>query len=100
MQRQNTDCVLVIDGSELVGIITAFDILHKVAGTNEDLNAITCAHVMTQDPVCLREDDDMAVALHKMATGEFRHIPLVENGVPVRVVSVADVFHHLSPHLT
>ncbi len=99
MQREGTDCVLVVEGDDLAGIITSWDILHKVAGPKEDLNAVTCAQIMTRDPVVLREDDNLAVALNKMAIGAFRHIPLVANGKPVSLVSVTEVFRYLSPHL-
>jgi CBS domain-containing protein len=99
MQNANTDCVLVMSGAELAGIITPWDILHKVAGPNEDLNAVTCGQVMTADPVFLREDDDVAVAINKMSIGGFRHIPLLQGGTPVAVVSIRDVFRHLAPHL-
>ncbi len=99
MQSQETDCVLVMRGAVLVGIITPWDILHKVAGAREDLNAVTCGDVMTADPVCLRDDDDVAVALNKMSTGEFRHIPLLQLDTPTTVVTISDVFRHIAPHL-
>jgi CBS domain-containing protein len=99
MQNANTDCVLVMSAAQLAGIITPWDILHKVAGPNEDLNAVTCGQVMTADPVFLREDDDVAVAINKMSIGGFRHIPLLQGGTPVAVVSIRDVFRHLAPHL-
>jgi CBS domain-containing protein len=99
MQRGNSDCVLVLDGNRLAGIITTWDIVHKVAGPKEDLNAVTCQEVMTKDPILLREDDDIAVAINKMATGEFRHIPLVESGTSRRVLSASDLFRYLGPHL-
>ena len=35
--------------------------------------------LMTPDPVVLRHDDTTAIALHKMAVGGFRHIPIVED---------------------
>ena len=99
MQNADTSCVLVMDKGELAGIITSWDILHKVAGPREDLNAVTCRQIMTADPVVLREDDTVAVAVNKMSHGGFRHIPLVESGVPSRVFSTAEIFHHLAPHL-
>jgi len=43
----------------------------------------------------LRHDDTLAVAIHKMAIGEFRHIPIVEDGRPIGVVAAADIFRHL-----
>jgi CBS domain-containing protein len=100
MQREASDCVLVLEGEDLVGILTTWDILHKVAGPKEDLNAVTCGEIMTKDPVFLRDEDDIAVAINKMATGEFRHIPLLENGRVRRVISAGDLFRYVSPHLT
>jgi CBS domain-containing protein len=99
MQNSDTDCVLVMSGTHLAGIITPWDILHKVAGQHEDLNAVTCGQVMTADPVFLRDDDDVAVAINKMSIGGFRHIPLLQAGTPTAVVSIRDLFKHISPHL-
>ncbi len=99
MQNSDTDCVLVMSGSRLDGIITPWDILHKVAGPDEDLNAVSCGQVMTADPVFLRDDDDIAVAINKMSVGGFRHIPLLQGGIPTAVVSIRDVFRRISPHL-
>jgi CBS domain-containing protein len=99
MQNSDTDCVLVMNGTKLAGIITPWDILHKVAGPNEDLNAVTCGEIMTADPVFLRDDDDIAVAINKMSVGGFRHIPLLQGGTPLAVVSIRDVFRHISPFL-
>jgi CBS domain-containing protein len=100
MQNADTDCLLVMHGTHLAGIITPWDILHKVAGPNEDLNAVTCGEIMTADPVFLRDNDDIAVALNKMSVGGFRHIPLLQGGTPTAVVSIRDVFKHIAPHLT
>lgn len=99
MQNSDTDCVLVMSGNQLAGIITPWDILHKVAGPTEDLNAVTCGQVMTADPVFLRDEDDVAVALNKMSVGGFRHIPLLQGGTPTAVVGIRDVFRHVAPHL-
>ncbi len=99
MQHTDTNCVLVMDGSHLAGIITPWDILHKVAGPNEDLNAVPCRQIMTKDPVFLRDNDDIAVAINKMSIGGFRHIPLLQGDTPVAVVSIGDVFRHIAHHL-
>jgi CBS domain-containing protein len=54
---------------------------------------------MTRDPVVLRHDDPIAVAIHKMAIGGFRHIPIVDDGRPTGVVTAKDVFRHLADTL-
>jgi CBS domain-containing protein len=99
MQQQETGCVLVIDGGELMGIITGRDILYKVAGATEDLTAVTSRQVMTSDPQCLHEEDSIALALNLMASGDFRHVPILRDDKPVSVIDVNDVFRFISPHL-
>ncbi len=96
MQRRETGCVLVHDGDQLVGILTERDVLLKAAGDRVDLNAVAVREIMTPDPVLLREEDTLAVALHKMSVGGFRHIPLVRDNRVRRVVSIQDVFSHVS----
>jgi len=96
MQRGAQGCVVVKKGDKLVGILTERDVLLKAAGDNVDLNALTAAELMTPDPVALRAEDSLATALHKMSVGEFRRIPLVENGRVTKVVSIRDVFRHVS----
>lgn len=95
MQSRNCECILVTDDGELAGILTEQDILLKTAGDKVDLNAVAVEEIMTPDPVILREDDTLAVALHKMSIGGFRHIPLEKDGRATRVVSIQDVFRHV-----
>lgn len=96
MQQRRADCVLVKEGERLAGILTERDVLLKAAGEKVDLIAVTVGQVMTRDPVVLQEDDTLAVALHKMSLGEFRHIPLRIGGRVTRVVSIQDLFRHVS----
>jgi CBS domain-containing protein len=69
----------------------------RAAGTR--LDAFHVRDFMTPDPVVLRHDDPIAIAIHKMAVGGFRHIPIVEDGRPTGVVTARDVFHHLAETL-
>jgi CBS domain-containing protein len=94
MHRDAADCVLVLDDGRLVGIFTDRDAVLKVAG--RPLDSLRVGDLMTHDPVVLRHDDPIAVAIHKMAVGGFRHIPIVEDGRPIGVVSARDVFAHLA----
>jgi CBS domain-containing protein len=97
MHEAGTDCVLVLAGERLVGIFTDRDAVVKAAGKR--LEAFHVRDFMTPDPVVLRHDDPIAVAIHKMAIGGFRHIPIVEDGRPTGVVTARDVFHHLATAL-
>lgn len=97
MRADAIDCLLVTEGGTLVGIFTDRDAILKVAGKPHADQ--TMADVMTHDPVVLRSGDPVAVAINKMAVGGFRHVPIVNDGVPVAVVSARDVFRHLATDL-
>jgi len=97
MQREETDCVLVMDGERLVGVFTDRDAVLKVAGLASGPVAIR--DVMTPDPVILRDDDSVAIAIHKMAVGGFRHVPIIRDGRPTGVISAKVIFQHLAERL-
>jgi CBS domain-containing protein len=93
MHADGIDCVLVAEDGRLVGIFTDRDAVLKVAGL--PVARRTLGDLMTRDPVVLRHDETIAVAINKMAVGGFRHIPIVEDGRPTGVVTARDVFRHL-----
>lgn len=94
MHDAGADCVLVVAADRLVGIFTDRDAVVKLAG--RPIDGLLVRDYMTPDPVVLRHDDPIAVAIHKMAIGGFRHIPILQDGRPTGVVSARDVFHHLA----
>ncbi len=97
MQADGADCLLVTEAGALVGIFTDRDAILKVAGRPSA--GLTIGDVMTPDPVILRSGDPVAVAIHKMAVGGFRHVPIVDRGEATGVVSARDVFRHLAAGL-
>ncbi len=80
--------VLIVEGDSLSGIFTERDVLKKVAGRPGSLDA-PVAEYMTTDPVILREGETIAIALHKMADGGFRHVPMGKDA-GYSVVSASD----------
>ena len=98
MQAESLDCVLVTDDGRLIGIFTDRDAVLKVAGGKADMRT-PIGELMTPDPVILRRDDPIAVAINKMAVGGFRHVPILDRGHPVSVVSARDVFRHIAQRL-
>lgn len=97
MQDTDMEAVLVTEDDRLVGILTERDVLLKLSDERTDLNAVRVADIMTPDPVVLRLEDSLAVAVNKMAVGGFRHIPLVDqHDRPVGLVSARQVFAHVS----
>jgi CBS domain-containing protein len=82
--------VAVVDAGKVVGIFTERDVLKKIAAHPKLLAEPVSSH-MTPDPVILREDDTMAYAHNKMGDGGFRHIPVVQNGNLIGMLSGRDI---------
>jgi CBS domain-containing protein len=93
MQHAGAGCLIVEEGGTIRGILSERDLVTKLDGAS--LDGTTVADLMTADPVVLRPDDSIAVAINKMAVGGFRHIPLVVDGRATGIVSARDVFRHI-----
>ncbi len=95
---KNIGAVLVVDGGDKVlGIFSERDVLTKVAGIRDDA-ALTVGDVMTPGAsvAVVGPDHTLAFALHQMDVGGYRHIPVVEDGRPVGMVSVRDMLRHIT----
>ncbi|MFL5243343.1 MAG: cyclic nucleotide-binding/CBS domain-containing protein [Gemmataceae bacterium] len=97
MLKHDIGALLVIDtAGKLLGIFSERDLLAKVAGLEIDY-AVTPVHAyMTKNPETVSASDSLAFALHKMDVGGYRHMPVVEEGRPVAVVSVRDMLRHIT----
>ena len=96
MKKGKVGAVLVVYRGTLVGIFTERDALFRVIARNLDPSATPLSRVMTPHPVTVTPDETFGYALLLMYENGFRHVPVVENGRPVGVVSAR---HALDPDL-
>jgi CBS domain-containing protein len=96
MRQHNIGALMVVDDGELVGIFTERDALYRVIAEGRDPKIIRLAAVMTRDPATIHPDKPFADALHLMHTSGFRHVPVVENGCAIGMISARDA---LGPEL-
>lgn len=90
MREKHVGSVLVVDDHEhLIGIFTGRDAV-KALAKGGNAGAVTLEKAMTSHPVTIRPEDKAIDALRAMNDGGFRHIPVVEHGRIVGVVSRAD----------
>jgi len=90
MQRNRVGAMMVVEDSKLIGIFTERDALFRVLAEGRDLHTTRVADVMTRDPQSIHPDKQFADALQLMHTGRFRHLPVVENGCAIGMVSASD----------
>jgi CBS domain-containing protein len=75
---------------QLIGILTERDIVAALA-EGADPKTTTVAEYMTDRPVTVAPDDDLALAAHRMAELGVRHLPVVDRHRLVGVLSIRDL---------
>jgi CBS domain-containing protein len=96
MKARKIGAIMVVEQSRLCGMFTERDALFRVLGQGRDPQKTLLRDVMTPDPETITRDRPFGHALHIMYEGGFRHVPVVEDGAPVGMVSARDV---LGPEL-
>ena len=91
MREHHIGAVLVVEASgKLAGIFTERDALFRVVAEGRDVKTTRLADVMTRNPQTVKPDQPFSVAMQMMYGGKFRHVPVVENGRPVGIISARD----------
>ena len=91
MMEQRVGSVLVTDENDtLVGIFTGRDAVHRVLAEDKPAALTTLNEVMTADPIVLAPDNTAIEAMRLMWDRGFRHIPVVDGGKLLGVVSTGD----------
>lgn len=90
MADQRVSAVLVLDGNRLTGIFTERDAVFRVIAPGRDARSTTLADVMTPDPLTIGPDKTFGQALALMHERSIRHMPVVEGGRVVGVVTARD----------
>ena len=87
----NIGGVVVVEGGEVIGILTERDILRLVASKPDELQALEVGQVMTRDVIRLAPDDDLAHVMEVMTENRIRHLPVIEEGRLAGIVTIGDV---------
>jgi CBS domain-containing protein len=90
MWKQQTGSLLVTDGDDLIGIVTERDVLKAVA-TGVKLEEARIAEVMTKDVVTVGPQTTIREAAKVMADRWIRHLPVLDGGKLVGVISQRDL---------
>jgi CBS domain-containing protein len=96
MKESKVGAAMVVEDGQLVGVFTERDALFRVIAEGRDAQTTLLAEVMTRNPQTIHPDKPFAEALHMMYEGSYRHVPVVEDGRPVGMISARDA---LGPEL-
>lgn len=90
MWKQQTGSVVIREGQRIVGIVTERDVLRTVAA-GKDAASVLVGDVMTTDIITTSPDTSVRDAARTMAQHWIRHLPVVENGQLVGIISQRDI---------
>jgi CBS domain-containing protein len=88
MADRRVGAIIITDGSRLEGIMTERDVLRAVGSGRIDG---TVADWMTRDPITVDSHASHGEAAMMMIHGGFRHVPIVDAGKLVGIVSIRDL---------
>lgn len=87
---------IVVRGAkgEVAGIVSERDVVRALAMSGAEVLGWPVSKVMTRNVVTAREADTIDQLMSRMTEGRFRHLPVVEAGELVGIVSIGDVVKH------
>ena len=92
IRDHNIGSVLVMDGERLEGIVTVADMAYRVVAEGMEPDKTTLGDVMTANPDTISRDSAAIEALRMMQDGGYRHLPVVDGGKVIGMVSRRDFF--------
>ena len=91
MATHKIGAVAVVDEGRLCGILSERDIVFRCVGQGHSVDQMTVAEVMTGDPKTIDIDEPISDALATKLGNPFRHLPVMEHGNPVGILSYRDI---------
>ncbi|CAL76768.1 conserved hypothetical protein with 2 CBS domains [Bradyrhizobium sp. ORS 278] len=83
--------VLVMSGTRMEGILSERDIVRSLGERGAGALTEPVSSVMTRRVVSCRPQDTVAEIMEMMTNGKFRHLPVIEGGLVVGLISIGDV---------
>ena len=91
MRNRRIRSVLVIDGGRLSGIVSQGDCAIRVLLPGHDAASTSVSAIMTRDPITVGLETSIDQCMKIMMTRSIRHLPVVEEGKVVGMISIGDV---------
>ncbi len=83
--------VIVGENGELAGIISERDVIHALAKSSETVLEDSVSKHMTREVVTCQESTTIDEMMELMTQGRFRHVPVIEDGALIGIISIGDV---------
>ena len=91
MGEKNIGAILIIDGSELKGILSERDYARKIVLKDKSSKETFVDEIMESTVFTVKLSDNLEDCMELMSTKRIRHLPVLEDGIVVGIISISDV---------
>lgn len=91
LSDKNIGAVVVLDGAELVGIMSERDYARKVTIKGKTASETKVSEIMTQNVICVEPSQPIEECMALMVGKNIRHLPVLEDGHLAGIISIGDV---------
>ena len=93
-QKKIGAIVIVGDNGEVVGILSERDVIRRLAERGAAALSEPASQGMTSAVISCQETSTIDELMELMTQGRFRHVPVIEDGALVGIVSIGDIVKH------
>lgn len=95
MANKNVGALLVMDGDELVGLVSERDYTRKVMLRGKKSRETKITEIMSDHLTVIPPNEPIEQCLRLMTEKRFRHLPVVDGGKVIGVISIGDLVKHV-----
>jgi CBS domain-containing protein len=94
LRRERIGAVVVTEADRLCGIISERDLARGLADYGAELLEMKVGQLMTSEVVTCTPEDGIDHLMQSMTHGRFRHLPVLQDGRMIGIISIGDVVKH------
>ncbi|GAB4536268.1 MAG: CBS domain-containing protein [Anaerolineae bacterium] len=98
MAEKDVGALMVLEGEKLVGIISERDYARKVILKEKSSMDIPVREIMTSQVISVRPEQTIGECMTLMTNERIRHLPVLEDGRLVGIISIGDVVKAIISH--
>jgi CBS domain-containing protein len=91
LEQFNVGALAVLAGEQLVGILSERDVIQRCIAHDDDPATARVDAAMTANPDTVEAEAGLSEAIGKFAAGGYRHLPVMQDGRCIGMISVRDV---------
>ena len=98
MAEKNVGALVILEGETLEGLISERDYARKIILKGKFSKDTPVREIMSGEPVTVTMDDDLEHCMELMTDKRVRHLPVVEEGRLIGIISIGDVVKGIIDH--